>query len=592
MTARSDLWRRVALAAAAAAACWAVFVLLAGGFDWRLGPLTLSSHAVTPPALISLAALAAAAAFRGSWTDALARLRADLEAAAPFVAIGVAVVAFGAAMRWNTFAAGGSDSHCYLSQAALFASGRTAAAVPLALEAPWPHPTLTLAPTGYVPSPVHPATIVPICPAGLSLLMAGAAWLAGDIGPHVVVPALGSAAILMAFLLARRLYDATAGAVAAVLVASSPIFLYQAVQPMTDVPAAALWLGAGVLASNRRPRAAFAAGIVCGLALMMRPNLLPLAVLIGVLVAVGDRAPSVTSRGDWTRSAAMFAAGLAPALATIAILQARMYGAPWRSGYGSLSLLFAWGHVLPNAARYFEWTTASHTPWLIAGLAAPCMARHRGAALAGVLLVAATLGVYLPYVVFDDWWYIRFLLPAIAWLLTMAAVVTVWLSDRLPTVLRAPTLIAFVALLASWSVGEADRRAAFRLQALERPFRDAGAAARHLPRNAVVVTLRHSGSVRYYSGRPTVTWDTLDPPWLDGAVNFLTASGRPAFLLLEASEEPAFRTRFAGHSALASLDWPPRYQVGSMIRIYDPSDRRRYRAGRRVRTVRIWPDLP
>ena len=35
------------------------------------------------------------------------------------------------------------------------------------------------------------------------------------------------------------------GACAAVLlVACSPIFLYQAVQPMSDVPAAALWLAA------------------------------------------------------------------------------------------------------------------------------------------------------------------------------------------------------------------------------------------------------------------------------------------------------------------------------------------------------------
>jgi hypothetical protein len=325
--------------------------------------------------------------------------------------------------------------------------------------------------------------------------------------------------------------------------------------------------------------------MACGLALMMRPNLLPLAAVIGVFVASGFSRTSV-------RSAALFAVGLLPALATIAVLQARMYGAPWRSGYGSLSLLFAWDHILPNAARYFEWTTASHTPWLFAGLAAPFVARHRGPARAGVLIVAATLGVYLPYVVFDDWWYIRFLLPAIAWLLTMAAVVTVWLADRLPAGVRAPALVAFVTVLASWSVGEADRRAAFRLQALERPFREAGAAARQLPRDAVVLTLRHSGSVRYYAGRLTVTWDMLEPAWLDGAVDFLSASGRRPFLLLETPEEPAFRARFAGHSTLASLDWPPRYQVGSTIRIYDPADRRRYRAGRRVRTERLWPDLP
>ena len=53
---------------------------------------------------------------------------------APFALL-AAVLAFAIGAWWNTFAAGGSDSHCYLGQARLFAHGRTSLHEPLSLDA-------------------------------------------------------------------------------------------------------------------------------------------------------------------------------------------------------------------------------------------------------------------------------------------------------------------------------------------------------------------------------------------------------------------------------------------------------------------------
>ena len=94
-------------------------------------------------------------------------------------------------------------------------------------------------------------------------------------------------------------------------------------------------------------------------------------------------------------------------------------------------------------------------------------------------------------------------------------------------------VIASVVLAVLW-VGEARTRQAFRLQALEARFEQAGTFVdRRLPQNALVITSGQSGSVRFYSGRKTLVWDALDPAWLDRAVVFVRARGFEPFLMFE-----------------------------------------------------------
>src|SRR3954471_15878861 len=82
-------------------------------------------------------------------------------------------------VRWGSFVAGGSDSACYATQAVRWAellehprSASMQPTDPLALAAPWPASAQTFAPTGHVPSQIVPGAFVPICPAGLSMVMA------------------------------------------------------------------------------------------------------------------------------------------------------------------------------------------------------------------------------------------------------------------------------------------------------------------------------------------------------------------------------------------------------------------------------------
>ncbi len=500
------------------------------------------------------------------------------------IAIAAATSLFAVGIRWNTFAAGGSDSSCYLNQARLFRSGTTHIDQPLIAAAPWPRAEWTFVPAGHVPSPVGRdragVSIVPMCPPGLPLVMAVAGVVRG--GDFLVVPLAGALAVWLTFVLGRRLENERVGAAAAVLLACSPIVLFQVVQPMTDVPAMTWWLLAAVLAIGVREGGSrpFAAGLAASMAILTRPNLLPLVVLFilyvasGVSRTFGDRSDGPPKGG---RHVLSFVTGLAPGFALLAILQTKMYGSPIASGYGPVQALFTTANVLPNLARYPRWLLGVHTPFLLLAFAAPFLTERRAEAWLGLAIAAATLALYLPYIVFEDWWFVRFLLPALPWLIVLSLVVIDRVATRVLANRAAIAIVGLTAILgAVWITTARDRRA-FELVQLERHFIDAGTfAAKQLPANAAVLTVRHSGSVHYYSQHPTVSWDTLPPDALDRALDLLRSRGLTPFLLLDTSEEGAFRERFERASPIGRLDWPPIARVGRTIRVYDPADRARY----------------
>jgi hypothetical protein len=511
-----------------------------------------------------------------------------------------AVTAFAMGSWWNTFAAGGSDSHCYLGQARLFAQGRTSLREPLSLDAPWPRASLTFSPAGFLPSPVEEGSSAPICSAGLSVAMAplillepwSKTWSERIV--FLIVPLLGALAVWLTFVIGRRLGGALVGAVSAALLTCDPIFLYQIVQPMSDVPATALWLAVVVMVTGRSPRRALWGGLAGSLAIMTRPNLLPLAAVVALYVAATayrDGGPRVA-----LGQTIVFSFGMVPGAMAVAGFQHAMYGSPLKSGYGDAAGLFAVAHVVPNLRLYLGWLLEVHGPFLGLGLLAPFVLRtsnDRPTVSITVLLlalIATTVACYLPYVVFDAWWYIRFLLPAVPLIIVLTVLVFHRALGFLPGLVRAraPVLILSAALLAAWWVRAADDRMAFKLWQLERHFIDAGHFAARLPENAVVLTVKDSGSVRFYANHPTIAWDVLEPDWLDAALETLRQKGRKPYILIEADEEQRFKARFAGQSSLASLDWPPVAQIGVSIRVYDPDDRSRYLAGDTVASERLW----
>ena len=561
---------------------WALSIAVTGGFVWDVGGWRLASRDPVRPALFGLVlAGGCAALFRRSDVKSdLAWLWQALEQIAPPAALLIAGTALWAGLRWGIFSASGSDCYGYVSQADLWLSGHLRVPEPLGRQMPWPGSGWAFVPLGYTLAKV-PDAVVPTYPAGLPILMALFKFVAGPCGPFLVVPVLGAVAVWLAYVLGRDVSGRVAGLLCALLLVSSPAFLYMLMWPMSDVPVTAFWTASLVLAMRPGTSSALGAGLAGSMAILTRPNLAPLA---GVLL-LGQAWLAVARRRKTQRPllpVAMFVLGVAPGAIAVALLQRYLYGSPLASGYGHLGGLYAWSNAWNNLRHYGSWFVDTETPAVALALIAPAalagtMPGRRGAVSVMLLGVPATVLLsYLFYFVFDDWWYLRFLLPAFPVVFVLMAASAVWLLERLPVPARAPLLVLLFVPLIVHEGRVAVARGVFGLQDGERRYADVG---RYLqtatPPNAVFLAMQESGSVRYYSGRVSLFYPALPGDWLDRAIVALKRHGLRPYILLESWEEPQFKGQFAADNAFGRLDWQPSAEFSGPVpvRLYDPEMR-------------------
>jgi hypothetical protein len=508
------------------------------------------------------------------------------------LALAAALALAGFGLVKGTWAVGGSDSSCYALMAQAFAQGRVQPSSELAPLAPWPDAQRTLAPAGFIPSPVKPDAASPVCAPGMSVLLAPLVAVGGREALFVLTPLAAGVLVWLASVLARHLAGGMAAGVAAVLVASSPIVLFQAVQPMNDIVTAALWVGAITVATGEWRHRSLVAGVISGVAILVRPNLAPLALVVAAMVARRAGADARRAGADGRRAGASapataFSIGALPGVAVLLLLNQSLYGSPFSTGYGDAGALFSLSYLGDNLSHYGRAVVSTQTAFPVLGLAAPFLLAGRERRLAWWLLAAATTVVagYLFYRPYVEWWYLRFLITAVVLLLVLASAVAAHLAARA----RVGGVVAIgTVVLALFMVQTTGAREALDLQALEGRYRNTAAVvAARLPANAVLLTVWQSGSMRFHAGRESVLWDSLDPAWLERATGWLAAQGRQPFILLERREERDFRERFAAQGGIGALDWPPRFDINRQVRIYDPADRARFLAGEAYATENV-----
>jgi dolichyl-phosphate-mannose-protein mannosyltransferase len=542
-----ERWTAAILAATAALAVYAAALAATGGFTVNLAGLRLRSHSWERPALLALVGVAllvglaraqVAALFARAWSTAESPL-------VPRALLAVALIwTLSAGLMFGTFANGGADSYGYVGQARLLAHGQLTDTIPLDPGFSWPDVEATLTPLGFTQGQAR-GVIAPKYPPGLPLLFAPLTRLS-ERAVYLLVPIFGVLTIAVTYRVGMRLGDPLAAGIAALILSLSPTFLFQVVQPLSDVPATACWLAALVAAASGAPAAAAGAGALASLAILIRPNLAPLAVL--VLLAAHLSPPAGGRR--W-RPAVAFVAALLPGILVLGWIQNVRYGSPFASGYGTLEQGFSPGNILPNLERYPRWLTETHTWFIWLALLAPLWiarrASHRTLAWIAVAVAAAVWVAYLPYAYFQprEWFYARFLLPAIPVMVFFATAVALWGLRRLPVALRAPVTTALLVVLALTLLESSRARGVFDIRAQEQKYPRAGAFVRDsLPPAAFVLAMQHSGSIRYYANRPTLRWDLLDPHRLDDTIAMLRARGFVPCAVVDAAEDEAFRRRF------------------------------------------------
>jgi len=540
--------RRVILLLATIAFCSALVVAFTGGFVINVFGLRASSHDVVRPlvagVVLTVFYIAIARKHWRSDLEILTRINAPM-----FIATLCTGAALVVGIHWGNFLGAGPDSSGYVSEADLWAHGKLTIPAPVwANDARWTHAVWSSWPVGYRPTQ-RPLDFAPVYSPGYPLMMAAFQKAGGRDAVFYVLPILGALAVWASYLLGQYLSNAWGGAIAALLMVCSPTFLWYLVRPMSDVPVTACWAMALVFALSGGSRGAVLSGIAAGAAILVRPNVAPLAAIPMLLLAMTGE-----SR---IRRLFVFGVAAAPSALVIGGLNWYWYGSPLTSGYGTLDALYSTKFIWPNLQRYSAWLIDTQTPLILLAFAAPFVLRPTREEKYRVVLLTvvypiAVFGMYVSYLVFDSWWYLRFVLPAFPVLFASLGAILV---ESVRQSQRRTTAILLVAALTGSMAFQgwryAQQKGGFRG---EDRFARAVDFANTLPQNTVLVSLGHSGTLHFYTGRDVLRWDLLLGTELDSALAYLRRLGHPVYFIGDPFEATEFQRQFAGQHTLDDFE--------------------------------------
>ena len=434
----------------------------------------------------------------------------------------------------QSYACGGPDSGGYMNEAKLIASGHITEPVELVrvlgLDDSW---LGYFMPLGFAPS--KGGSMHPLYPPGLPMHLAAAGRIGGwKKAPYLVAPIAAVGCVILMIVVATRLgvplILSFAGAFA---VGMLPPFLWHAVQPASDV-VAMFWALLAVWFALREW--GVAAGIAFAIGVWVRPTnalmLIPLALAVRV---------------QW-RALVAIAAGAAPLVAALMVWNAKLYGSPFRTGYGEISM--TWAGATTAGPQHALWLLLFLTPVVF-----PC----------GLLVLfdrkvdmwtrwmlfswfVAYFVFYSFYGFWDGWLCIRFLLPAIPALLFGTFLLMRDLAQG-----RRVT-IAIAAALAIWIAAEPVIYGR-KLDVL-RTLRTAETAypqyiafsERHVPKRAIVMTGVLCGAYLFYENRSIVRYDQLNDDRFQTLRAYSGIHGLPWYAVVSDDEltPDQLRQRFRG----------------------------------------------
>lgn len=459
-----------------------------------------------------------------------------------FALVFLALLVAYTAVLWPNIGAfaGGADSAGYLGSARLLQQGRARAPIDRTLPGA---PLEKNPPTVYMPlgfRTVGTSELAPTYPVGFPLLIAAAAPLPVTLETQTAVVMLlhTLAGTLLTFWLARAcgLSHALAG-LAALILATSPVYLFVSVSPMSDVPAM-VWTTAAVLASwqsRRDARWALAGGAALSIAVLIRPTnalaLLPMLVCLGL------------SPRRWLLT---IAAGV-PGAALFFAYNIGAYGAPLATGYLQHERLFSIDNIAPSLRHYASWLPVVLTPIVVLALGLPALLRRSGPLAVALMLWAISFpAFYATYAyTYETWWYTRFLLPAFPPLIVGSLWVARILLDRmtgaawqrisataphLPAAM-APMLVAAAVL--AYNVSWGRRLDVFAPGIGEARYVTVAEWTRaNLPAGAGLLALQASGALYHYTDFPVLRWDLIDGDALRSLERDAMSGAHPLYAVL------------------------------------------------------------
>jgi hypothetical protein len=391
---------------------------------------------------------------------------------------------------------------------------------------------------------------VPVYPPGLPLLMALARLLGGPKAIFLVVPLLGAMAVWSTYRLTHAVTNnAWSGVAAAALTAASPVFVLHLLQSISDVPATACWTAALAAVAWAGRGSTLGAGLAAAFAILIRPNLAPLVVVPFAWLWFD---PARRRQAPW------FIGCCAVPVLFVMGLNWRWYGSPLLSGYGPAASLYSPHRIPENTVLYTRWLVSTHSAFVLAGLLAPVVvppAQRLRAILAWLCFPVLVFAQYSAYLTFrDGWWYLRFLLPMLPVLFGGLCAVAFGNRIRLGGTLVRVVAVAVVIGVGVWEITFSRTAHVITMATSNQRFTRAIAYARALPASAVLVSNSYSGTLRLYTGRDVLRWETLRSEDLDVVRAYFAGLRRPLHFIGDPFEMDAFTRFFAGSRTIEHLE--------------------------------------
>ena len=361
----------------------------------------------------------------------------------------------------------------------------------------------------YVPLGFRPAVgtgdLVPTYPPGLPLFVVAAHFLVGWTRAGDLILVLHSlAGLAVVFLLGRRfgLSDLWA-AIATLIVATSPVYIFMSLQAMTDVPSL-VWVTLAVLAAMKsREKTAWAlgAGAAISVAVLLRPTNSLMIVPVGIALGLSPK-----------RWGLLILSGIPGAIYWMLYANAA-YGSPFTTGYGNVAGAFSRDYLKITLIAYAAWIPTMFTPASLFFVFLPFF--NKGRTRENAILVSWGLICPLFYVSYyctnETWWYQRFLLPSlpamiVGGLIVMRSIGNRWLKQPSPFVGWAAVCLILISNL-SWAFG-------YEAENIGRGERKYGHVAEwlnaNLPADSVVSVMQESGAIYYYTDFKFIRWDMIN----------------------------------------------------------------------------------
>jgi hypothetical protein len=441
--------------------------------------------------------------------------------------------------------AGGSDSSGYLNSARMLAHGQLTTefrAIPGVTVKSTEH----LMPLGFARDQARTARLFPSYPVGLPLQYAVAGRLTGwTFGIYLVSVGGAVAAVWVCFLCARELGVSPAGAwLGAAALAFSPMFLFIAIQPLSDVLATTWWAATmyAALRGARSVRWAVASGLLFGMTVLVRPTNLLLFPALCLLL------------GQW-RSCLWAVLGGLPSALWLAYYQNHLYGAPWKSGYGNIFEIFRAENFAPTMVHYATWLLRLLAlPLLLLMVASAWRWQEKARLLVALAVAALTPILFYAYydVTKESWWCLRFILPSFPALILLGVLGLQTVQDAVARRWGPRWSYALLAALALWS-GLQARHWSRKVTALgpsegEQSYRFASQWAKaNLPQGSVVMSWWISGAIYYYTDFYVMRFDTMSQADFNDYLATSKLAQHPLYAVLYTGEqEEAFKNHLSG----------------------------------------------